>query len=75
MGDGRYMFADPVACHQVAEAVRLPILVVVMNNGITMGDRVPDVAVSDGTQVELDKRKACVYPTPREKWNRGHGSG
>ena len=34
MGDGCYMFANPVACHQVAEAMRLPILVVVMNNGI-----------------------------------------
>jgi acetolactate synthase-1/2/3 large subunit len=34
MGDGCYMFANPVACHQVAEAMHLPILVVVMNNGI-----------------------------------------
>ena len=34
MGDGCYMFANPVACHQVAEAMQLPILVVVMNNGI-----------------------------------------
>ena len=34
MGDGCYIFANPVACHQVAEAMDLPILVVVMNNGI-----------------------------------------
>jgi acetolactate synthase-1/2/3 large subunit len=34
VGDGCYMFANPVACHQVAEAMNLPILVVVMNNGI-----------------------------------------
>jgi acetolactate synthase-1/2/3 large subunit len=34
MGDGCYMFANPVACHQVAEAMDLPLLVVVMNNGI-----------------------------------------
>jgi acetolactate synthase-1/2/3 large subunit len=34
VGDGCYMFANPVACHQVAEAMHLPILVVVMNNGI-----------------------------------------
>ena len=34
MGDGCYMFANPVACHQVAEAMELPLLVVVMNNGI-----------------------------------------
>jgi acetolactate synthase-1/2/3 large subunit len=34
MGDGSYMFANPVACHQIAEAHHLPILTVVMNNGI-----------------------------------------
>ena len=34
VGDGSYMFANPVACHQVAEALRLPILTIVKNNGI-----------------------------------------
>jgi acetolactate synthase-1/2/3 large subunit len=34
IGDGSYMFANPVACHQIAEAHKLPVLVVVMNNGI-----------------------------------------
>jgi acetolactate synthase-1/2/3 large subunit len=34
IGDGSYMFANPVACHQIAEAHRLPVLIVVMNNGI-----------------------------------------
>ena len=34
VGDGSYMFANPVACHQVAEAQGLPILTVIMNNGI-----------------------------------------
>ncbi|MEW9807914.1 thiamine pyrophosphate-requiring protein [Mesorhizobium sp. ZMM04-5] len=32
MGDGSYMFSNPVACHQVAEALELPVLVVVVNN-------------------------------------------
>ncbi len=32
MGDGSYMFANPVACHQIAEALRLPVLVIVLNN-------------------------------------------
>jgi acetolactate synthase I/II/III large subunit len=32
MGDGSYMFANPVACHQIAEALELPILVIVLNN-------------------------------------------
>jgi acetolactate synthase-1/2/3 large subunit len=34
MGDGSYMFANPVACHQVAEAHGLNVLTVIFNNGI-----------------------------------------
>lgn len=34
VGDGSYMFCNPVACHQVAEAHRLPLLTIVFNNGI-----------------------------------------
>ncbi len=33
IGDGSYMFANPVACHQVAAAQDLPVLMVVLNNG------------------------------------------
>ena len=32
MGDGSYMFSNPVACHQIAEALELPVLVLVLNN-------------------------------------------
>jgi acetolactate synthase-1/2/3 large subunit len=32
MGDGSYMFSNPVACHQIAEALGLPILIVIVNN-------------------------------------------
>ena len=32
MGDGSYMFANPVACHQVAEAYGVAPLVVIVNN-------------------------------------------
>ncbi|HVO15773.1 MAG TPA: thiamine pyrophosphate-requiring protein [Alphaproteobacteria bacterium] len=32
IGDGSYMFANPVACHQVGEAQRLPVLTIVFNN-------------------------------------------
>ncbi|SES72699.1 thiamine pyrophosphate-requiring protein [Oceanicella actignis] len=32
MGDGSYMFANPVACHQAAEALGLPVIGVVLNN-------------------------------------------
>jgi acetolactate synthase-1/2/3 large subunit len=32
VGDGSYMFANPVACHQVSEALKLPVLTIVCNN-------------------------------------------
>lgn len=32
MGDGSYMFANPTVCHQIAEALDLPVLVMVLNN-------------------------------------------
>ena len=32
LGDGSYIFANPTACHQIAEALDLPVLVVVLNN-------------------------------------------
>lgn len=32
MGDGSYIFANPVACHQIAEARGLSIVVIVLNN-------------------------------------------
>ncbi len=32
MGDGSYLFANPAACHQIVEALDLPLLVVVLNN-------------------------------------------
>jgi acetolactate synthase-1/2/3 large subunit len=34
IGDGSYIFANPVACHQTAAALELPILTVILNNGI-----------------------------------------
>ncbi|WP_068116013.1 thiamine pyrophosphate-requiring protein [Tropicimonas marinistellae] len=32
MGDGSYMFSNPTACHLVAEALALPVIVLVLNN-------------------------------------------
>lgn len=32
MGDGSYMLANPMACHQIAEALNLPVLIIVLNN-------------------------------------------
>lgn len=57
IGDGSYMFANPVACHQVAAAHNLPLLTVVLNNGgwdavrISTLDIYPDGAASRANQV------------------------
>ena len=32
MGDGSYIFANPTACHQVCEALELPVITCVLNN-------------------------------------------
>ncbi len=32
VGDGSYMFANPVACHQVMETYNLPVLTIILNN-------------------------------------------
>lgn len=32
MGDGSYMFANPTVCHQIAEALELPVLIIILNN-------------------------------------------
>lgn len=32
MGDGSYMFANPVACHQIMQAYDIPVLIVILNN-------------------------------------------
>jgi len=34
MGDGSYIFANPVDCHQIAEALALPILIIIKNNAM-----------------------------------------
>ena len=33
MGDGSYIFSNPVACHHVADSLGAPVLAVVLNNG------------------------------------------
>jgi acetolactate synthase-1/2/3 large subunit len=34
IGDGSYLFANPPVCHQIAEALELPILTIVKNNAM-----------------------------------------
>lgn len=59
VGDGSYMFANPVACHQIAEAQHLPLLTIVKNNSIWNAVRravlgsYPDGAASRANQMPL----------------------
>jgi acetolactate synthase-1/2/3 large subunit len=59
IGDGSYMFANPVACHQIAEAQKLPLLTVVKNNRTWNAVRravlgsYPDGAAARANQVPL----------------------
>ena len=32
MGDGSYIFSNPTACHQIAEALELPVITLILNN-------------------------------------------
>lgn len=32
MGDGSYLFSNPAVCHQIAEALKLPIITLILNN-------------------------------------------
>lgn len=56
VGDGSYMFANPVACHQIAEAHRLPLLTVVYNNGLWS-------AVRSAALAMYPKGEASMLPT------------
>ncbi len=59
MGDGSYMFANPVACHQIAEALELPILTIIKNNAMWNAVRrsvvngYPDGAAAKSNRVPL----------------------
>ena len=66
VGDGSYMFANPIACHQVAAAQQLPLLTIVLNNGswdavrISTLDIYPDGEASKANHVPM----VPFMPTP-----------
>jgi acetolactate synthase-1/2/3 large subunit len=66
-GDGSYMFANPVACHQVSEALKLPVLTVVCNNRRWNAVRMaalevyPDGAASRANRMPI----TSLEPSPR----------
>ena len=67
VGDGSYMFANPVACHQVSEALQLPVLTVVFNNGVWNAVRKSTEAVyPDGQAVRANRMPlTSLEPAPR----------
>ncbi|MFV0245496.1 MAG: thiamine pyrophosphate-requiring protein [Qingshengfaniella sp.] len=66
VGDGSYMFANPTACHQIAEALRLPVLTIVKNNGLwnavrrSVKDGYPDGAAARANVMPL----TSLQPAP-----------
>lgn len=66
MGDGSYMFSNPVVCHQIAEALGLPILVVIVNNSewaavrYSVLDLYPDGYAAKANQMPL----TSLQPSP-----------
>ncbi len=65
IGDGSYIFANPVACHQIAEAHDLPILTVVKNNGAWNAVRQSTLDVHpDGAAASLNARMPFVSLEP-----------
>jgi acetolactate synthase-1/2/3 large subunit len=67
VGDGSYMFANPVACHQVSEALELPVLTIVFNNGVWNAVRKSTQAVyPDGHAVRANRMPlTSLEPSPR----------
>jgi acetolactate synthase-1/2/3 large subunit len=79
IGDGSYMFANPVACHQLAEAKGLPVLTCVFNNGVWNAVRKSTAAVyPDGHAVRSNRMPlSSLEPSPRYEMivaaSGGHG--
>ncbi len=79
VGDGSYMFANPTACHQVAEALDIPLLTIVFNNGVWNAVRKSTKAVyPDGRASRVNRMPlSSLSPAPDyEKLveaSRGHG--
>lgn len=80
MGDGSYMFANPVACHTLAEAYQLPLLTIVLNNDSYDAVRTstlevfPDGAVAQKNEIPMVPFDAspdyCTVAAANKAWTR-----
>lgn len=79
VGDGSYMFANPVACHQVAEALDIPLLTVVFDNGVWNAVRkstravYPDGHASRANRMPLSSLSPAPDYEKIVEASRGHG--
>jgi len=65
LGDGAYMFANPTACHYVAQMQNLPVLTIVYNNALYGAVRRATLDMyGNGTAAETDGRFLADLPAP-----------
>ncbi len=65
LGDGAYMFANPTACHYVAQMQKLPVLTVIYNNALYGAVRRATLEMyGSGVASEDDGRLLADLPAP-----------
>jgi acetolactate synthase-1/2/3 large subunit len=65
LGDGAYMFANPTACHYVAQMQKLPVLTVIYNNALYGAVRRATLDMYDsGAASQNDGRLLADLPAP-----------
>lgn len=66
VGDGSYIFANPVACHQIAEALELPLLTIIKNNRMWNAVRRSVITTyPDGAAAKLNRMPlTSLEPSP-----------
>lgn len=65
LGDGAYMFANPTACHYVAQMQKLPVLTVIYNNALYGAVRRATLEMyGSGVAAEDDGRLLADLPAP-----------
>jgi acetolactate synthase I/II/III large subunit len=65
LGDGAYMFANPTACHYIAQMQKLPVLTVIYNNALYGAVRRATLDMyGHGVASEADGRLLADLPAP-----------
>ena len=65
LGDGAYMFSNPIACHYVAQMQKLPVLTIIFNNATYNAVRRATLDMyAKGVAAEADGRLLADLPAP-----------